>query len=185
MAPAKPGSPTTSRPTRSMSPARWRATRASGASTRPARAACAARERSRRWPVHAPAVRPGPHIDRALLAALPDRLCQHMFDRTGGLHATGPFTAGGELVIVREDVGRHNSMDRVIGRALLDGLLPLSTSILLRERPAVVRARAQGCGRRRAELTGDRARRRSRHDTRRIREAWQDQHLHGANGVRP
>jgi FdhD protein len=48
-------------------------------------------------------------VDRALLAALPDRLRQPTFARTGGLHATGLFTANGELLIVREDVGRHNA----------------------------------------------------------------------------
>jgi FdhD protein len=80
--------------------------------------------------VHAPPVGPGPQVDRALLAALPDHLRQPTFERTGGLHATGLFTAGGELLIVREDVGRHNAMDKVIGRALLDGLLPLAGSIL-------------------------------------------------------
>jgi FdhD protein len=69
-------------------------------------------------------------VDRALLAALPDLLRQPTFERTGGLHATGLFTATGQLLIVREDVGRHNAMDKVIGRALLDGLLPLTGSIL-------------------------------------------------------
>jgi FdhD protein len=72
----------------------------------------------------------GPVVDRALLAALPDRLTQPGFERTGGLHATGLFTAEGELVHVREDVGRHNAMDKVIGRALLDGALPLHDRIL-------------------------------------------------------
>jgi len=80
--------------------------------------------------VHAPPAGPGPRVDRALLAALPDHLRQPTFERTGGLHATGLFTADGELLIVREDVGRHNAMDKVIGRALLDGLLPLKGSIL-------------------------------------------------------
>jgi FdhD protein len=80
--------------------------------------------------VHAPPASPGPEIDRALLASLPDHLRQPTFERTGGIHATGLFSADGELLIVREDVGRHNAMDKVIGRALLDGLLPLSTSIL-------------------------------------------------------
>ncbi len=72
----------------------------------------------------------GPRVDRSLLAALPDRLRQPAFTRTGGIHATGLFDASGELVYVREDVGRHNAMDKVIGRALLDGLVPLSESIL-------------------------------------------------------
>ena len=80
--------------------------------------------------VHAAPAGPGPHVDRALLAALPEQLRQPTFERTGGLHATGLFTAGGELVIVREDVGRHNAMDKVIGRALLEGLLPLAADIL-------------------------------------------------------
>jgi FdhD protein len=72
----------------------------------------------------------GPRVSRALLAALPDRLRQPAFERTGGLHATGLFDAGGNLVSVREDVGRHNAMDKVIGRALLDGLVPLHGHIL-------------------------------------------------------
>jgi FdhD protein len=73
---------------------------------------------------------PGPVVDRALLAALPDKLRQPGFERTGGLHATGLFTAAGELVCVREDVGRHNAMDKVVGRALLDGALPLHDRVL-------------------------------------------------------
>jgi FdhD protein len=72
----------------------------------------------------------GPRVERALLAQLPDRLTQPGFERTGGLHATGLFTRAGELVSVREDVGRHNAMDKVVGRALLDGLLPLHDQIL-------------------------------------------------------
>ena len=52
------------------------------------------------------------------------------FEATGGLHATGLFSADGELLCVREDVGRHNALDKVVGRAFLDGLLPLSRSIL-------------------------------------------------------
>src|SRR5215207_9559568 len=72
----------------------------------------------------------GPIVDRALLAALPGRLTQPGFERTGGLHATGLFTADGELLGVREDVGRHNAMDKVIGRALLDRALPLHDRIL-------------------------------------------------------
>jgi FdhD protein len=72
----------------------------------------------------------GPRVGRALLAQLPDRLTQPGFERTGGLHATGLFTAQGELVTVREDVGRHNAMDKVVGRALLDGALPLHDRVL-------------------------------------------------------
>jgi FdhD protein len=80
--------------------------------------------------VHAPALADGPVVDRALLAALPDRLRQPGFAVTGGLHATGLFTAAGEPLCVREDVGRHNAMDKVVGRALLDGALPLADRIL-------------------------------------------------------
>jgi FdhD protein len=80
--------------------------------------------------VHAEPLPPGPMIDRALLAGLPDRLAQPGFARTGGLHATGLFTPDGELLCVREDVGRHNAMDKVVGRRLLDGGLPLHGLVL-------------------------------------------------------
>jgi FdhD protein len=83
--------------------------------------------------VHSEPLAPGtPVVPRALLAALPDRLreAQRAFDVTGGLHATGLFDASGALLCVREDVGRHNAMDKVIGRALLDGALPLADRIL-------------------------------------------------------
>jgi FdhD protein len=80
--------------------------------------------------VHAPRAGSGPLVERALLAGLPDRLSQPAFRRTGGLHATGLFTADGTLELVREDVGRHNAMDKVIGRALLDGRVPLMDCIL-------------------------------------------------------
>jgi FdhD protein len=80
--------------------------------------------------VDAPAVAAGPEIDRSLLASLPDRISQPAFELTGGLHATGLFDAGGRLLIAREDVGRHNAMDKVIGRALLDGTVPLDGLIL-------------------------------------------------------
>jgi FdhD protein len=71
-----------------------------------------------------------PVIPRALAAELPDRLDQPGFRRTGGLHATGLFEPGGELLYTREDVGRHNAMDKVVGRALLDGRVPLSGRVL-------------------------------------------------------
>src|SRR6201990_1389299 len=71
-----------------------------------------------------------PTTPRALAAELPARLEQPTFERTGGLHATGLFTAEGELLHTREDVGRHNAMDKVVGRALLDGLIPLGERIL-------------------------------------------------------
>jgi FdhD protein len=80
--------------------------------------------------VHADRLPDGPEVARELLIALPDRLRQPTFERTGGLHATGLFTPAGELEIVREDVGRHNAMDKVIGRSLLDGLVPLHAFVL-------------------------------------------------------
>jgi FdhD protein len=80
--------------------------------------------------VHAPAVADGPVVDRALLARLPDQLRQPAFELTGGVHATGLFDPGGRLLCVREDVGRHNAMEKVIGRSLLDGHLPLHDRIL-------------------------------------------------------
>ncbi len=73
---------------------------------------------------------PTPVVTRALAAQLPLRLEQPTFERTGGTHATGLFTPDGELVLTREDVGRHNAMDKVIGHALRDGLLPLRGHML-------------------------------------------------------
>ncbi|NGO15516.1 formate dehydrogenase accessory sulfurtransferase FdhD [Streptomyces sp. HC44] len=68
-----------------------------------------------------------------LLASLPDRLraAQRVFDRTGGLHAAALFTEDGELLDIREDVGRHNAVDKLVGRALQNGTLPLSRTVLL------------------------------------------------------
>ncbi|WBB84817.1 formate dehydrogenase accessory sulfurtransferase FdhD [Micromonospora sp. WMMC264] len=80
------------------------------------------------------AVRDDPLVVTAeLLAALPDRLraAQRAFDRTGGLHAAGLFTADGEMVVLREDVGRHNAVDKVIGWAAREGRLPLAGHVLL------------------------------------------------------
>jgi FdhD protein len=73
---------------------------------------------------------PGPVVPRALLSALPDRLEQPGFARTGGLHATGLFGAAGEVLLVHEDVGRHNAMDKVIGQALREGRVPLHDHLL-------------------------------------------------------
>ena len=77
-----------------------------------------------------PPVADGPRVQRALLAGLPERLVQPGFAATGGLHATGLFTGDGEALLVREDVGRHNAMDKVIGRRALDGALPLHGLVL-------------------------------------------------------
>jgi FdhD protein len=77
-------------------------------------------------------VGPGPQVSASLLTTLPDELRkrQKLFDRTGGLHAAGLFTSSGELVSLREDVGRHNAVDKVIGEQLLAGGLPLSDHVL-------------------------------------------------------
>jgi FdhD protein len=80
--------------------------------------------------VHSERLGEGPQVDRELLARLPDGLRQPGFEVTGGLHATGLFSPDGVLLCVREDVGRHNAMDKVVGRALLDGQLPLADRIL-------------------------------------------------------
>ncbi|MFF7160137.1 formate dehydrogenase accessory sulfurtransferase FdhD [Streptomyces sp. NPDC008086] len=88
-----------------------------------------------RWPIDdtqgggTPPVR----LDPDLLASLPDRLraAQRVFDRTGGLHAAALFTEDGELLDIREDVGRHNAVDKLVGRALQNGDLPLSRTVLL------------------------------------------------------
>ncbi|MCE7081653.1 formate dehydrogenase accessory sulfurtransferase FdhD [Streptomyces sp. ST2-7A] len=75
----------------------------------------------------------GPLVDPALLGSLPDRLraAQRVFSRTGGLHAAGLFTGDGTTIDVREDVGRHNAVDKVVGRALQAGRLPLDGTVLL------------------------------------------------------
>ncbi len=82
--------------------------------------------------VEAPRVASDLHVSAELVASLPERLRaeQAAFAATGGLHATGLFDADGELLTLREDVGRHNAMDKVIGRAFLDGRLPLADAIL-------------------------------------------------------
>ena len=80
--------------------------------------------------VHAPRAAPGPQVGRSLLAGLPGGLSQPGFARSGGLHAAGIFSAAGVLQLAREDVGRHNALDKAIGRALLDGLVPLAGSLV-------------------------------------------------------
>jgi FdhD protein len=77
-------------------------------------------------------VAPGPEVSADVLVSLPDRLRagQKVFERTGGLHAAGLFTPDGELITIREDVGRHNAVDKVIGEQLLAGRLPLSGYVL-------------------------------------------------------
>ncbi|MET9346174.1 formate dehydrogenase accessory sulfurtransferase FdhD [Streptomyces termitum] len=76
---------------------------------------------------------PPVRVSPALLSALPERLraAQKVFDRTGGLHAAALFSEDGELLDVREDVGRHNAVDKLVGRALREDLLPLDRAVLL------------------------------------------------------
>jgi FdhD protein len=82
--------------------------------------------------VEAPAVTSDLTVRAEVVAALPERLraSQPTFAVTGGLHATGLFDVEGGLVCVHEDVGRHNAMDKVIGYAFLEGLLPLAGNVL-------------------------------------------------------
>ena len=72
-------------------------------------------------------------VHAEVLAGLPDRLReqQRTFERTGGLHAAGLFTADGEPLVVREDVGRHNAVDKVLGAAARDGRWPLAGHLLV------------------------------------------------------
>jgi FdhD protein len=82
--------------------------------------------------VAAPRVESKIEVRHGVVASLPGRLreAQRAFAATGGLHATGLFTAEGELVCAREDVGRHNAMDKVVGWAFAEGLLPLAEHML-------------------------------------------------------
>jgi len=79
------------------------------------------------------AVAPGPRVARSALVTLPERLrrAQSVFDATGGLHAAACFDPHGELTVLREDVGRHNAVDKVVGHAALQGRLPLADQLLL------------------------------------------------------
>ena len=72
-------------------------------------------------------------MDAETLTSLPAKLRaqQTIFDRTGGLHAAALFNAEGEFVVLREDIGRHNAVDKVVGWALLQGMIPLSNHVLL------------------------------------------------------
>ena len=80
-----------------------------------------------------PPVPPGARLDPAVLSRLPDtlRAAQGNFDQTGGLHAAGVFTLEGEPLACREDIGRHNAVDKAIGSLFREGRLPLSRHVLL------------------------------------------------------
>lgn len=80
-----------------------------------------------------PPITAEPRVRAATLYGLPDRLraAQRGFGVTGGVHAAALFSAGGDLLVAREDVGRHNAVDKVVGHALLRGLTPLEESVLL------------------------------------------------------
>ena len=75
----------------------------------------------------------GPVVSRRVILALPDllRAAQRAFDETGGLHAAGLFSPRGELVAIREDVGRHNALDKLVGSQVLAGAMPLHDRIVM------------------------------------------------------
>jgi FdhD protein len=83
--------------------------------------------------VRCAAIPEGPRVSAATLLRLPAKLrrAQRLFEATGGLHAAGLFDREGRLVALREDVGRHNAVDKLVGRALLAGQLPLADAVLL------------------------------------------------------
>jgi FdhD protein len=82
---------------------------------------------------HCEPVGGGPRVGRSMIAALPENLraAQTVFDATGGLHAAARFAHDGELVALREDVGRHNALDKLVGHALLERELPLANEVLM------------------------------------------------------
>jgi len=80
-----------------------------------------------------PVIPPGPEVSAETIYSLPGKLreAQGLFEATGGLHAAALFDAEGDLIAVREDVGRHNATDKLVGWALLEGGLPLSDHVVM------------------------------------------------------
>ena len=83
--------------------------------------------------VHCAVIPPSAPLPASVVVSLPDALrkAQRIFEQTGGLHAAGLFDRAGKVLAVREDVGRHNAVDKLVGRALLAGDLPLSDGVLM------------------------------------------------------
>ncbi|MGZ8607014.1 MAG: formate dehydrogenase accessory sulfurtransferase FdhD [Actinomycetota bacterium] len=82
--------------------------------------------------VHCVALAAGPTVQAPTIVAMPDalRAAQRVFEQTGGLHAAGLFSPGGRLLALREDIGRHNAVDKIVGESLLAGDLPLADRVL-------------------------------------------------------
>lgn len=85
------------------------------------------------WAAGCPVVAGGASVDARTLLSLPERLrgAQPLFERTGGIHAAALFSTDGEILRLREDVGRHNALDKLVGAALLAGELPLAGRVVL------------------------------------------------------